>query len=81
MQFRTRSIGRVLTDLTIKLEQLPLTHPERPALIRMILGLKAELATRRGQEVSKALEALVRTAARAFEIPRWPNSVAAMSNC
>jgi hypothetical protein len=49
MQFRTRSLGRVLTDLTSKLEQLPSSHPERPALIRMIGGLKAELATRPGK--------------------------------
>jgi hypothetical protein len=46
MQFGTRSIRRVLADLTSKLENLPATHVDRPKLARMVLGLRVELATR-----------------------------------
>jgi hypothetical protein len=46
MKFRTRSQEDVLDDLVRKLEQLPPQHPSRPALIRMIVGLRGELALR-----------------------------------
>jgi hypothetical protein len=47
MEFKTRSKEAVLADLTIRLEQLSATHPDRAALVRMIAGLRAELALRR----------------------------------
>jgi hypothetical protein len=47
MQFRARSKSRVLEDLTSKLQSLPPRHPGRPALIRMIVGLSADMARRR----------------------------------
>jgi hypothetical protein len=43
VEFRTRSKSRVLRDLIAKLESLPPRHPDRPHLIRMILGLRREL--------------------------------------
>jgi hypothetical protein len=43
MEFRTRSRSRVLDDLTDKLRKLPQDHPDRPHLIRMILGLRDEI--------------------------------------
>jgi hypothetical protein len=47
MRFKTRSIQQVLIDLTDKLGELPPNHPERPALVRMVAGLRADLSTRR----------------------------------
>ncbi len=44
MEFRTRSKEEVLTDLTTKLGGLPLKHPDRPTLVRMIVSLRTELA-------------------------------------
>ena len=46
MEFRTRSKSRVLDDLVEKLRQLPRTHPDRPRLIRMIIGLSDEIGRR-----------------------------------
>jgi hypothetical protein len=43
---KPRSINRVLFDLVRKLERVPAEHPDRPALIRMIAGLRAEIALR-----------------------------------
>jgi hypothetical protein len=43
MEFRTRSRARVLDDLTDKLRTLPQDHPDRPRLIRMIVGLRDEI--------------------------------------
>ena len=45
MEFRTRSKEEVLTDLTTKLGDLPLKHPDRPTLVRMIVSLRTELAS------------------------------------
>jgi hypothetical protein len=44
MRFETRSRETVLDDLTKKVGELPLNHPDRPALVRMIDGLRAEIA-------------------------------------
>jgi hypothetical protein len=44
MRFETRSRETVLDDLTKKVGKLPLNHPERPVLVRMIDGLRAEIA-------------------------------------
>ena len=43
---KPRSLNRVLFDLVRKLEQLPAWHPDRPSLVRMIAGLRAEIARR-----------------------------------
>lgn len=40
MEFQTRSITSALNALVAKLEILPENHPDRPNLIRMILGLR-----------------------------------------
>jgi hypothetical protein len=48
MKFRTRSKRCVLSDLTRKLGELPEGHPDRLALIRMIEGLREELALQAG---------------------------------
>jgi hypothetical protein len=48
MKFRTRTKRRVLVDLTSKLQDLPEMHPDRSAIIRMIEGLKEELALQAG---------------------------------
>jgi hypothetical protein len=44
MALETRTTSRVLDDLVAKLETLPQHHPDRPQLIRTILGLRSELA-------------------------------------
>jgi hypothetical protein len=49
MEFRTRSKSCVLSDLTAKLESLPEEHPDRPTLIRMMLGLRHELEQAQNQ--------------------------------
>jgi hypothetical protein len=46
MEFQTRSKECVLADLTSKLQTLPPSHPDRPILARMIVGLRDELAPR-----------------------------------
>ena len=46
MEFRTRSKSCVLDDLVEKLRQLPRPHPDRPHLIRMIIGLSHEIGRR-----------------------------------
>jgi hypothetical protein len=43
MEFRTRSMSRVLDDLIEKLRRLPLEHPDRPRLVRMISDLHSEV--------------------------------------
>jgi hypothetical protein len=43
VEFRSRSKSSVLNDLVAKLESLPQKHPDRPHLIRLILGLRSEL--------------------------------------
>jgi len=43
MEFRTRSRSRVLDDLIDKLRKFPQNHPDRPHLIRMIIGLRDEI--------------------------------------
>jgi hypothetical protein len=43
VEFRTRSKSCVLRDLVAKLERLSHNHPDRPHLIRMVLGLRREL--------------------------------------
>jgi hypothetical protein len=43
MRFETRSREAVLDDLTKKVGELPLNHPDRSALVRMIDGLRAEI--------------------------------------
>jgi hypothetical protein len=45
VEFRTRSKSCVLRHLIAKLDSLPPKHPDRPHLIRMILGLCRELET------------------------------------
>jgi len=42
MEFQTRSKTTALEALVAKLETLPDNHPDRPNLIRMILGLRGE---------------------------------------
>jgi hypothetical protein len=46
MEFRTRSMSRVLDDLIEKLRPLPPEHPDRPRLVRMISDLHSEVAAR-----------------------------------
>lgn len=46
MQFRTREKSQVLDDLVAKLKTMPETYPDRPALIRMIIGLRREIERR-----------------------------------
>jgi len=46
MEFRTRSMSRVLDDLIEKLRRLPPEHPDRPRLVRMISDLHSEVAAR-----------------------------------
>jgi hypothetical protein len=53
MEFKTRSKEAVLADLTIRLEQLSATHPDRAALVRMIAGLRAELGKRAPHDLDK----------------------------
>jgi hypothetical protein len=43
MEFRTRSLSQVLDDLVAKLKALPLTHPDRPTLTRMVIDLRREI--------------------------------------
>jgi hypothetical protein len=43
MQFRTRSKEQAIADIASKVSHLPPNHPERPALLRMIKGLRSEL--------------------------------------
>jgi hypothetical protein len=43
MEYETRTTSRVLDDLVGKLETLPRHHPDRPQLIRAILGLRDEI--------------------------------------
>jgi hypothetical protein len=43
VEFQTRSKSCVLDDLVAKLGTLPQRHPDRPNLIRMILGLRDEI--------------------------------------
>ena len=45
MEFRTRSKTTALNALVAKLETLPDNHPDRPNLVRMILGLRGEFET------------------------------------
>ena len=44
MQFELRSKECALADLTDKYREMPLGHPERATLARMIVALRAELA-------------------------------------
>jgi hypothetical protein len=46
MEFRTRSLSQVLGDLVAKLKALPLTHPDRPTLTRMVIDLRREIERR-----------------------------------
>jgi hypothetical protein len=48
MQFRTRSKDSALADLWGKLRQLPPTHPDLPALTRMIRALGDEIVAGQG---------------------------------
>jgi hypothetical protein len=54
MEFRTRSKENVLADLTGKLRVLPIDHPDRAVLTRMIRDLGREL----GIEPDRAAEAV-----------------------
>jgi hypothetical protein len=60
MQFQTRSKGQVITDLASKVLRFPSNHPERPRLIRMIEGLRAELREQdgRGRQHARTAEAV-----------------------
>jgi hypothetical protein len=49
MRFETRSREAVLDDLTKKVGELPLNHPDRSALVRMIDGLRAEIGLPGGE--------------------------------
>jgi hypothetical protein len=46
MDFRSRSKSQVLDDLVAKLAAVSERHPDRPRLIRMILGLRSEIDRR-----------------------------------
>jgi hypothetical protein len=43
VELRIRTKSCVLDDLVAKLNALPQRHPDRPQLIRMILGLLREI--------------------------------------
>ena len=47
MKSPTRPKEGELAELTRKLQDLPLKHPDRPILARMIVALRAELAPRK----------------------------------
>lgn len=49
MEFRTRSKEQAIADLVGKALQLPPKHPDRPALLKMIEGLRSELEINRGR--------------------------------
>ena len=63
MQFQTRSKGQVITDLAGKVLRFPSNHTERPRLIRMIEGLRAELREQegRGRQRARTAEAVTET--------------------
>ena len=61
MQFQTRSNGQVITDLATKVLRFPSSHPDRPVLIRMIEGLRAELREQDGRARQRASTAQVMT--------------------
>jgi hypothetical protein len=42
MQFQSRSKEQAIADIASKVSHLPPNHPERPALLRMIKGLRSD---------------------------------------
>jgi hypothetical protein len=49
MESKPRSLERALAELTKRLEQLPPGHSFRPALVRKIAMLQAELELRKNK--------------------------------
>jgi hypothetical protein len=49
MEFQKRSQEDLLADLTSKLQNLPLKHPDRAILARMIVTLRTELSPHKPQ--------------------------------
>jgi hypothetical protein len=70
MRFETRSKETVLDDLTKRVGELPLNHPDRPALVRMIDGMRAEIALPgNGDADVSRKEGKLSTSSRMM--PRW----------